>query len=351
MKSLKIGIAGHGLVGKRRHRYIDEHPAMTVVAVSDQKYADGAGGPSGLRSYGDFRELIAAERLDALFVCLPNAEAAEATILGLEHGMHVFCEKPPGRTVADIRQVREVEMRHPGRKLKYGFNHRYHDSVLEALSLIQGGSLGTVINIRGVYGKSVLTPKIEGVEDLEDPAYWRRKREIAGGGILLDQGIHMVDLMRCFGGEFTDVKSFVENSFWQRDVEDNAYAIMRSEGGTVAMLHSSATQWRHMFSLVIGLTGGSLTLAGILTSTKSYGQATLTITYADELANGNPRETRTSYIHDNSWEREISDFATHILNDTPVDIGNSEDALKTMDLVYRIYCADDAWRTRFGISL
>ena len=350
MTILKVGIAGHGLVGKRRHRYIDEHPHLQVIAVSDQKYVAGTDGPACMRSYEDFRQLIANETLDVLFVCLPNAEAAEATMLGLQHNMHVFCEKPPGRSVEDIRQVRQVESQNPELKLKYGFNHRYHDSVLEALALIRDGSLGTVINMRGVYGKSVLTPKIEGIDNPENPAYWRQKREVAGGGILLDQGIHMVDLMRCFGGDFTDVKSFVENSFWERDVEDNAYAIMRSDAGAVAMLHSSATQWRHMFSLVIGLTEGSLTLAGILTSTKSYGQETLTITYADDEANGNPREARTSYIHDNSWEREINDFAAHILGNTPVNIGNSEDALKTMELVYRIYSADDAWRTRFGIT-
>lgn len=350
MTELKIGIAGHGLVGKRRHRYIDDHPDLQVTAVSDQKYRDGMNASKAVQAYGDFREMIASEELDAVFVCLPNKEAAEATCLALEHNRHVFCEKPPGRSVEDILAVRAAEAAAPGRKLKYGFNHRYHDSVQAALTLIKDGTLGTPVNMRGVYGKSVLTPSIPGIDDPDDPAYWRRKRESAGGGILLDQGIHMVDLMRCFGGEFEDVKSFVENSFWQCDVEDNAYALMRSQAGVVAMLHSSATQWRHTFSLVIGLTKGTVTLAGILSSTKSYGQETLTVAYAEEGASGNPRETTTSYIHDQSWLHEINEFADHVLNDTPVAIGNSEDALRTMELVYRIYGADPAWASRFGIA-
>lgn len=351
MDSLKVGIAGHGMVGKRRHSFIDLHPRLRVVAVSDQKYRGEAGEKNGIRRYGDFRELIAGERLDAVFVCLPNQEAAEATMLGLEHGMHVFCEKPPGRNMDDIRAVREVEARHPGLKLKYGFNHRYHDSVQEALALVQTGGLGDIINMRGVYGKAVLAPKIDGIDDLSDPAYWRTRRIEAGGGILLDQGIHMVDLMRCFGGEFTDIKSFIDNSFWKQDVEDNAYALMRSEKGAVAMLHSSATQWRHMFSLELGLTRGSLILSGILSSTKSYGQETLTVTHEVQAANGNPSQTTTSYVQDNSWANEIEDFAAHIDEDSAVEIGNSMDALKTMELVYRIYCADEDWKTRYGLEV
>lgn len=351
MQPLKVGIAGHGMVGKRRHDFIRQHPDLVVHAVSDQKYPKTPGNIDGIRRYGDFHDLVDSESLDVLFVCLPNKEAAEATIMGLEHNMHVFCEKPPGQNMDDIRRVREVEARHPDLKLKYGFNHRYHDSVQEALGLIRDGALGSVINLRGIYGKSVLAPKIEGIDDTDDPAYWRLRRAEAGGGILLDQGIHMVDLMRCFSGDFTDIKSFIDNSFWQCDVEDNAYTIMRTENGTVAMLHSSATQWRHMFSLEIGLTEGTLTLSGILSSTKSYGQETLTVTRADPNANGSPPATTKSYIHDNSWANEINDFTRHILGDTPVEIGNSHDALKTMELVFRIYAADDDWRSRYTIEI
>ena len=120
----------------------------------------------------------------------------------------------------------------------------------------------------------------------------------------------MVDLMRLFCGEFEEVHSFVSNKFWKHDVEDNVYAIMRDKKGRIAMLHSSATQWRHKFTLEITLENACLVLSGILSSTKSYGQEILTITYRDDNSGGDPRETTTSYIHDNSWENEINDFAT-----------------------------------------
>jgi predicted dehydrogenase len=156
----------------------------------------------GVRCFSHYRQLLE-EPLDVLFVSLPNYLAAEVTMAGLQRGLHVFCEKPPGRNVQDIERVMEAEKRHPGLLLKYGFNHRYHDSVREALRIVQSKELGEVVNLRGVYGKSKIIPFSGG---------WRAERKYAGGGILLNQGIHMVDLMRLFCGEFVEVKSFVSNS-------------------------------------------------------------------------------------------------------------------------------------------
>jgi predicted dehydrogenase len=350
-KVLKVGIAGHGMVGKRRHSFIDAHPEMKVVAASDRKYDQNNSKINQLSIYNDFRTLLECESLDVFFVCLPNDVAAEATIEGLKKGCHVFCEKPPGRNIRDIQLVREAEKKYPNLKLKYGFNHRYHDSIREALGMIKGGKLGEVVNLRGVYGKSAITPEVPGINDINHPIYWRAHRKHAGGGILLDQGIHMVDLMRCFAGEFVDIKSFISNDFWQRDVEDNAYALMKSETGVVAMLHSSATQWRHRFSLEITLQKGSLFLAGILSSTKSYGQETLTISYREQKGIKVPGETMTSYIHDNSWAEEIRDFKECILRNDPITVGTSLDAYKTMELVYKIYLADKDWSEKYNIKI
>jgi predicted dehydrogenase len=111
------------------------------------------------------------------------------------------------------------------------------------------------------------------------------------------------------------------------------------------MLHSTATQWRHRFSLEVFLTEGALILSGILSGTKSYGQEQLTIVYRDDADQGNPQETTQTYIRDNSWHDEIFEFADLILNDRPVEIGSSEEALKTMQLVYEIYRADAEWRS------
>ena len=338
---MNIGIAGYGVVGKRRRIHIDEHPSLQTVAVCDQHFKHASVLSDGVRAYPDYRQLLE-DKLDAIFISLPNYLAPEVTIAALERGLHVFCEKPPGRTLHDVERVMQVEQAHPGLILKYGFNHRYHDSVREALHMVSSGALGEVINLRGVYGKSKVVP-FEGS--------WRSERRYAGGGILLDQGIHMVDLIRLFGGEFTEVKSFVANSYWKHDVEDNAYALMRSPlTGRVAMLHSSATQWQHRFCLEIALTGGYLELRGILSSSKSYGQEQLIVGHREESATGTAREEVLTFLEDNSWRDEVYEFAKAVVEGVPLASGTSSDARETMRLVTRIYWADPEWREAYAID-
>ncbi len=341
MSELKVGIAGYGVVGKRRKACVDRNSSMRVVAVCDQLFTGPGMFPDGIRYYPDYRSLLA-EDLDVLIVCLTNDVAPEVSIAGLERGLHVFCEKPPGRDMEDIVRVIRTEKTHPGLKLMYGFNHRYHESVQDALQLIRSERLGRIINMRGVYGKSKLIT-------FNQPD-WRTKRKIAGGGVLLDQGIHMVDLMRLFAGEFTEVHSFISNNHWGYDVEDNAYALMRTQDGVVAMLNSSATQWRHRFHLDINLERGSIILGGILSSSKSYGAETMTVVTADpDNDNGDPKEQVTRYNRDPSWDEEISSFADAVVNNRPIQTSSSEDALRTMELVYKIYYADPAWRSAYDI--
>jgi predicted dehydrogenase len=341
MKKLKVGIAGYGIVGKRRHIFINEHPELEVVAVCDQNFKEDIINSGGV-SYFSNTEKLLTEKLDILFVCLTNNVAAEVTILGLKNGLHVFCEKPPGMCVQDIQNVIMIEKENPELKLKYGFNHRYHDSIKKALHIIKSGELGTIINLRGVYGKSRVIPFSGG---------WRSKRELAGGGVLLDQGIHMVDLMRLFCGEFQDVKSYISNDYWKHDVEDNAYALLKDKSGRIAMLNSSATQWQHKFSLDISLTEGYIELSGILSGSKSYGEEKIVIGKRDDESDNGQMESLTiKFLQDNSWRDEIFEFADAIINNKKIDSGSSLDALETMKLVFNIYFSDECWRVKNNIQ-
>ena len=336
---LRVGIAGYGLVGERRRIYIDKHPSFQTVAISDIKFEDSIKVSNGLKVFNNYYDLLK-EDLDVLFVSLPNKYSAEASILGLQKGLHVFCEKPPSRTVEELEEVINVERHSSNKILKYGFNHRYHESVKDAKKLIESGELGDVIDFRGVYGKSRVVPFSGG---------WRAKRSEAGGGILLDQGIHMVDLIRYFGGEFNEVKSFISNNYWKHDVEDNVYAILKSDSGKFAVLHSSATQWEHKFCLNITLSQGFIELSGLLTSSKSYGEEKLTIGRREENNVGTLKKEEIKYLEDNTWGDEIEEFADAIVNGRKIKYGNSTDALKTMQLVYGIYKADAEWANRFNI--
>lgn len=340
-KLFKVGIAGYGVVGTRRRKFIDNSPHFKTVAVCDKKFKKIGVLPDGADCFSDYRQLLKKD-LDVLFVSLPNYLASEVTIAGLKRGLHVFCEKPPGRDVDDIKRVINTEKESPGLLLKYGFNHRYHDSVRDAIHIVKSKELGEIINMRGVYGKSKLIPFSGG---------WRSERKYAGGGILLDQGIHMLDLMCIFCGEFADFKSYISNDYWKHDVEDNVYALMKDKRGRVAMMHSSATQWEHRFSLEIAFTEGYLELRGILSGTKSYGEEKLIIgRRRDKFDKGNPKEKVITYSEDNSWRDEVFEFADSIANGKPVKFGTSTDALATMKLIYKIYCADKEWKDKFNLK-
>lgn len=335
MKELRVGIAGYGVVGKHRHKCVLKIPHARLVAVSDKQFTSDHYNHDNVYCVDDYKKIYK-QNLDVLFVCLTNDVAADAVIEGLENGLHVFCEKPPGRNLADVERVLQCKQKYPELKLMYGFNHRYHHSVQEVLKIIRTNRFGKILNLRGVYGKSKLVTF--------NQTDWRTKKDIAGGGVLLDQGIHMVDLMRLFAGEFSEVHSFISNNYWSHDVEDNAYALMRTEEGVVGMLHSSATQWRHRFHLDINLEKGSLILSGILSGSKSYGAETLTIVNANPDAdNGDPEEHMIRYNRDPSWEEEVKTFFESIRKNLELEHGSVDDAFKTMNLVERIYQADKTW--------
>lgn len=335
---IRAGIVGFGKMGRTRLEAMQASDKIRAVAVCDvDEGKSTTAGP--LRFTRDYHELLNMD-MDAVFVCTPNCFSPGAVVEALECGKHVFCEKPPGCSLKDISRIIEVEKRNQGLVLKYGFNHRYHAAVKEAKSIIDSGKLGQVLWARGVYGKS------GGVGFEEE---WRSKREIAGGGILLDQGIHMVDLFRYFCGEFDEVKSYVARSYWRNaDVEDNAFALLRNNrNNRVAMLHSSSTHWKHTFLLDIYLSDGYVTISGIMSATRSYGRETLIVGRrqfgSESLALGNPREENVYFDHDPSWRHEVDEFADSILNGGKVIHGTSHDAMRAMELVYKIYEADESW--------
>ncbi len=344
MSPIRVGVVGYGRMGRLRASYLQQMPEFELSGVCEIELA----GDEMLSCpvYEDYRELVEAD-VDAVFTCTPNFLNAEVTHAALESGKHVFCEKPPARNVSEMKTVVECETRHPHLKLKFGFNHRYHDAVQEAKALVDSGRLGKILWLRGVYGKS-------GGPGFE--ASWRNQRELSGGGILLDQGIHMLDLFRLFAGEFHEVKSFITSAFWEVDVEDNAFAMMKNDAGKVAVLHSSATHWKHNFTLDVYLSDGYVQINGILAQSRSYGRESLVTASRgftqshSQFAFGNPREEVTFYDHDASWQRELEEFAAAIIENRPIEVGTSDDALKALDLVERIYQADSSWSRESNVA-
>jgi predicted dehydrogenase len=230
-----------------------------------------------------------------------------------------------------MEEIRAVENDMSSLKLMYGFNHRHHESIIKAKELLDSGRYGNILWMRGRYGKSVDSTFFQN---------WRSKREFAGGGILLDQGIHMLDLFLYFADDFDDYKAFVSNLYWRLDIEDNVFAIMRnSKTNVTASLHSTMTQWRHLFSLEIFCEEGYMTLNGLKTSSKTYGDEVLSVAKNRTTAPAATWEDEEKFYYDidNSWRFEVEHFLHCINSDLPVSKGHSGDALKIMRAIERIY--------------
>ncbi len=321
----KVGIIGYGKMGQIRHQVISAFEDVQVQSIYDPEKVD-----TEIEKAQNSDQIIENPEIDAVFTCTPNYLNKPLTIQSLKAGKHVFCEKPPAFTAKDIEEIRAVE-KESGKVLMYGFNHRHHASIKYMKKLVDDKEFGKILWMRGRYGKSV-----------DETFYdnWRAKKELAGGGILIDQGIHMLDLFLHLGGNFDNVHASVSNLYWNLNVEDNVFATLENtKTGLAASLHSTMTQWRHLVSLEVFLEKGYLVLNGLKTSSNSYGEEILTIAKNRSTAPVATwkDEKNITYHTDKSWESELTEFFSAIKSNREVKLGNSSDALKLMKIIDKIY--------------
>ena len=329
MKQIKFGIAGYGKMGKIREESILNSPDAKLISIYE--VLEYAHYDTNIVQCNSFDELLTTD-IDAVIVSAYVSVAAEYVIKALNAGKHVFCEKPPSMTAKEMKRVIEAEKK-SGKVLKYGFNHRFHYSVMEAKKVINDGKLGKMLWMRGVYGKA-------GSIDFHDN--WRNYKNFSGGGILMDQGIHMIDLFRYFSNdEFECLSSHLSSSFWNVECEDNAFLTLKSKNDVIATLHSSATQWKHKFLLEMAFEDGYINLDGILSSTRSYAPETMIIGKREfediTFAMGKPKESITYYEYDDSWSLELKEFIDAINGVSIISNGTSNDSLEIMKLTDFVY--------------
>lgn len=275
-------------------------------------------------------EVINNPEVDVVFISTPNYMNADLTIKCLQAKKDVFCEKPPALNFKELKKV-EAIYKASNQILMYGFNHRYHESIIHMKSLIDKGEFGNLIWMRGRYGKSTDENFFDG---------WRANIELSGGGIVIDQGIHMLDLFILLAGGFDSVHAVLSNHYWGLEIEDNAFITLENKKtGISASLHSTMTQWRHIFSLEVFLERGYMVLNGLKTSSGAYGDEVLTIAKnrSKPPAASWEEDIITSYPIDKSWELEIRDFFKSIDNKVEPRMGNIKDAKNVMQLIEEIY--------------
>ena len=325
---IRVGIAGFGKIGQLRADILSKRNDIAIVGVFDVVKPEKHLKYDYYNSYESLLDLD----LDAIFICAYNTVLADYTARALNKGFHVFCEKPPAMKVEDLDKVfKAVES--SKKILKYGFNHRYHYSVMEAKKIIDSGKMGKLLWLRGIYGKA---------GSIDYDKNWRNFKKYSGGGILIDQGIHMLDLIRYFSGEkFNKINSYITTAYWNIQVEDNAFVLMQSDNKVIASMHSSATQWKHKFLLEMCFEEGYLNLDGILSGTRSYAPEKLIIGRREfedtTFAMGKPKETVIYFENDHSWNLEVEEFINAVNGVGEIKEGTLQDAYDTLSLVQKVY--------------
>jgi len=363
---LRVGIVGCGLIGNKRAKVIKEDPESVLCSVADVDVFSAGGllkecGEGKGVAYKDWKEMLDRAEIDAVIVATPNKFLKKITLWAAQRGIHVLCEKPLGRNAWEAERMVAVAKEN-GVILKTGFNHRHHPGIFKAHEIVASGELGPIYFIRCVYGHG------------GRPGYekeWRASKEICGGGELLDQGVHVVDLFRWFLGDFDEAFGYTPTYFWDMEVEDNAFALFRTKKGQTASMHTSWTQWKNRFTFEVFGEAGYLIVDGL---GGSYGVETLTVgkrptvngysllvngltqrrkgaktgearitnqqvtnNSATRYAGGAPSEEKVVFDGaDVSWEEEWKEF-TAAIREKREPLGSGQDGLEANRMLEAVY--------------
>jgi predicted dehydrogenase len=320
---MRVGIVGCGLIGHKRARALGESRLVAVTDIAPQRAEQLAAHHSGCEVSPAWQALVARDDIDLVIVATTNDALAPVALAAIERGKHVLVEKPAARSSAELHPLLAAAER-AGVMVKVGFNHRFHPAFQQARAIFDSGVLGPLMYMRGRYGHG---------GRLGYEREWRADPAIAGGGEMLDQGVHLIDLARWFAGDFADVQGHVDTFFWNMPVEDNGFAMLRTEQGQVAWLHASCSEWKNLFCFEIFCRDGKLQVDGL---GGSYGLERLA--YYQMLPQmGPPPTTIWEYPgEDRSWHDEYAHLLTCIREGSRPS-GTLADALAALEVVEELY--------------
>jgi predicted dehydrogenase len=320
--SFGIGIIGCGLIGQKRAKALGKGRLIACADI-DESRARLLAARFGGKAFSDWRDILTLPEADIVIIATLHDSLAEITLAAIESGKQVLVEKPAARNTSELEPVITAAKKN-GVKVHVGFNHRYHRAFRKARELFEAGALGELMFIRARYGHG---------GRIGYDKEWRARPELSGGGELIDQGPHLIDLSRWFLGEFEGVQGFANTYFWNMPVDDNAFMLLNTPKQQVAFLHASCTEWKNLFSMEIYGRDAKLEISGL---GGSYGVERLT--YYKMLPGMGPPETTTwEYpMGDDSWAVELEEFYEDIrLNREPS--AGLKDAWQALTIIEKIY--------------
>jgi predicted dehydrogenase len=320
---MRLAVVGCGLIGHKRARASGDCRVVAAVDTDLARARRLAELHAGCQAATDWQTVVTRVDVDLVVVSTTNDGLAPITRAAIEAGKHVLVEKPAARSAAELRPLVALA-RERGVTVKVGFNHRFHPAFLQARALVDDGAIGPLLYVRARYGHG---------GRLGYDREWRANPAIAGGGELLDQGVHLIDLSRWFLGDFDKVQGRVATYFWNMPVEDNGFLWLQTTSGQVAWLHASCTEWKNLFCFEIFGRDGKLQIDGL---GGSYGVERLSF-YKMLPAMGPPQTTIWEYPgEDTSWSAEFAHLVRCIAERREPE-GTLADAVAALDVVQEVY--------------
>ena len=322
---MNYAIIGCGLIGKKRLAALPAGSKLVVACDTNLARAEELVKLAKTsRAVADFRQAVADPQVDSVIVATINAALSEVSAAAIRAGKHVIVEKPAGISVKQIDELISLAKKY-GVRVRVGFNHRYHPAFIKARDIFESGVMGELMFIRARYGHGGRVGY-----DKE----WRADPKLSGGGELIDQGIHLIDLAGWFLGPFTKAEGQATTYFWNMPVDDNAFLNLRTAGGQTAWLHVSCTEWKNLFSFEIYGRNTKLHIEGL---GGSYGVEKL---YHHQMKpEMGPPDTKLYEFPspDESWRTEMMEFEKDIQLKRHPDAGlaQARTALQIVEQIYR----------------
>lgn len=321
---LQFALVGCGLVGRKRAAALPPSALRYACDLDLARAESIAADAPGCRAHADAAPALADPAVDAVIVATVNAALAPLALEAVRAGKHVLLEKPGATTAGGLREI-AAAAEAAGVRVRLGYNHRFHPGLLQARRLVDEGALGPLLFLRARYGHGGRVGY-----DRE----WRADPGLSGGGELLDQGVHLIDLAGWFLGDFPVVEGHVTTSFWDMPVDDNAFVSLRTAAGQTAWLHASCTEWKNLFSFELYGRDGKVAVEGL---GGSYGPERCTF-YRMLPGMGPPETTVWDYpTGDRSWADELAAFADDIRlgRDPQPGLGEGVSTLEIVDVLYK----------------
>src|ERR1017187_9766481 len=320
--SFGVGIIGCGLIGQKRAKSLGEGRLVACADINDAR-VKALSANSGVKGFSDWRVLLTLPEVEIVIVATLHDSLAEITLAAIEAGKHVLVEKPAARNPAELVPVMVAAERYEV-MVHVGFNHRYHRAFRKARELFEAGALGELMFIRARYGHG---------GRIGYDKEWRSDPRRSGGGEMIDQGVHIIDLARWFLGDFSQIDGFAHTYFWDMQVDDNAFMTLKTDKKQVAFLHARCTEWKNTFSFELYGKNGKLQIDGL---GGSYGIERLSW-YRMLPEMGPPETTIWEYpMADNSWSVEMAEFMEEIRTGKQTSSGLT-DAVASLEVVEKIY--------------